>query len=169
MNALVMTLLAMMLSTASATRTLKEHSCDSDYQPPNYWGKCMSGLYQNLDVDSNARELKCEGLVILVPHELVGDKTLAIQTWVNNGYIARDLFLSEYGYYMVSFHQDGTHGPDVDIKFYLDGKFVHGGHYQQNYCFMKAGAITADDPSAESYEGSYGEDISGHIIIKSFN
>ena len=164
MNALTITFLAMLLSTASA-RTLKAHGCDTDYQSPNYWGKCMDGIYRNIDVDSNARELKCGGLVILVPHELVGDKTLAIQTWVNNGYIARDLFLSEYGYYTVSFHQDSK-GPDVDIKFYLDGKFVHKGHYQQNYCFMKAGAIAADDSSAESYEGSYGEDISGHIIIK---
>ena len=32
---------AMLLSTASA-RTLKGgHSCDTDYQPPNYWGQCI--------------------------------------------------------------------------------------------------------------------------------
>lgn len=169
MNSLTMTLLAMILSTASA-RMLKGHSCDSDYQSPNYWGKCVDGEYRNVEKNQNGYELNCDNLVILVPKDVVGDKTLTTQTQINHddGYPILNLFLDDYGYYAMGVHQDPFNGIDVDIEFYLDGIMVHKGNYQQNTCLWEAGAITTNDHNAETYEGSFAKDMPGHIIIKSF-
>jgi hypothetical protein len=168
MKAIATTLLAMLLSTASA-RTLKGDSCSKDYQPPNYWGKCIDGMYEYVETNSEGHNLGCGSLVVVAHKHLVGNKTLTVQSWVNHGGVKKELFLNDYNYYTVAFNQDAIIGPDVDIAFYLDGNMVHRGNYQQNYCLLKAGSITVNDPNAESYEGSYGEDMPGHIIIKSFD
>jgi hypothetical protein len=167
MNALTM-IFAMLLSTASA-RMLKGHSCDSDYQSPNYWGKCVDGEYRNVEKNSADYELRCSDLVILIPKDIVGDKTLTSQYQINHdyGYLILDLSPNDHGYYVMGVHQDPFNGIDVDIEFYLDGNMVHKGNYQQNACFWEAGAITANDPNTESYEGSFAVDMPGHIIIKS--
>ena len=165
MNSLM--IIAMLLSMASA-RTLKGDSCSEDYQPFNYWGKCVDGEYRNVDTDSQGDQLGCKTLVILVPKDVVGNKTLTIRTDINNGYIIRDLFLNDYGYYAVAVKQDPFKGPNVDITFYLNEIPVYHGNFQQNACLLESGSITTTGPNTVSYEGSYGEDMSGHAIILSF-
>jgi hypothetical protein len=164
MNSLM--IIAMLLSTASA-RTLKGDSCSEDYQPPNYWGKCVDGEYRNVDTDSRGDQLGCKTLVILVPKDLVGNKTLTIKTEVHNGYIIRDLFLNDYDYYVVAVKQDPFKGPNVDITFFLDDIPAYHGNFQQNDCFLESGSITTTGPNTVSYEGSYGKDMSGHAVILS--
>jgi len=167
MNALMMTLLAMLLSTASA-RTLKGgHSCDTDYQPPNYWGRCIDGMYRVDEVWQGGYDTDCRSLVILVPEDIVGNKTLTIRYTDNHGSIMKSLFNNLYDYYALIVRQS-IYGPDFDIIFYLDGTPVHNGNYQQNSCFFEAGSITTNDHNAETYEGSFAKDMPGHIIIKSF-
>jgi hypothetical protein len=165
MNAFMMTLLAMMLSTASA-RTLKVgHSCSEDYQSPNYWGKCVDGKYRNVETNSVGREMGCNALIILVSKDAVGNKTLTIKTHMNDGEIVRDLFLSDSGYYTMALFQDTVNGPDADIEFYIDDIMVHTGNYQQNFCLYEAGAINSNDHESDFYEGSWGKDMPGHVII----
>ena len=185
MNALTMTLIAMLLSTASA-RVLSEkpcgkyYQCDKDYQPPNYWGKCGPleqcqhgdyNIYLNLEIDSD-KTAPCRYLVLLVPEEVVGNKTLTIDITFNHGDsddITQDLGLNEFGYYSLIIKQTFWYGPDVNITFFLDGTVVHKGRYQQNNCFMKSGDVWTDDPNAVTYEGDVYYDMPGHIIIKSFD
>jgi hypothetical protein len=157
-------IIAMLLSTASA-RTLKGDSCSEDYQPPNYWGKCVDGEYRNVDRDYRGYQLGCQSLVILVPKDVVGNKTLQANIEVHEGSPTGGLTLNDYGYYSLIFHQE-LKGPDVTIGFFLDGTCVLFRNYQQNYCFLQAGAITTNDDTAVSYEGSYGEDMPGHIITR---
>ena len=167
MNALTMTLIAMLLSTASA-RTLKGgHSCDTDYQPPNYWGQCIDGMYQVDEVWQGGYDTDCGCLVILVPEDIVGNKTLTIRYTDNHGSIMKSLFNNLYDYYALIVRQS-IRGPDFDIIFYLDGTPVHNGNYQQNSCFLEAGSITTNDTNAKTYEGSLLDGMAGHIIIKSF-
>ena len=163
----MITIFAMLLSTAAA-RTLKGVSCDEDYQSPNYWGKCIDGEYRNMDKNSAGGEMGCDTLVILVPKDIVGNKTLSILSEVHEGIIIRDLFLNDYGYYAVAIFQD-LKGPDISIEFYLDGIPVHVGNYQQNFCFWEAGSITTNDHDTDTYEGSRGLDMPGHVIIKSLS
>ena len=160
--------LIMLLSTASA-RTLKQIACNTDYQPPNYWGKCMNGRYRNADKAWNDHKTDCGVLVILVPQDVVGNKTLTIATTLKYGNMIRDLGLNDFGYYAVMFEQFNVSGPGIDVAFYLDGIIVHTGSYQQNYCFLRSGTITTNDPNAVTYEGDYHNDMAGHVIIKSFN
>jgi hypothetical protein len=162
MNALAM-IFAMLLSTASA-RMLKGHSCDSDYQSPNYWGKCVDGWYRNLDTNSEGHEIDSRYLVILVSEDFVGHDILTVKTNVNEGELAQDLYFNKYGYYSLIIGQH-SNGVNVDIEFYRNGTMVHVGNYQQNFSFWEAGAITTNDPSAETYEGSFGKDIPGHVMI----
>jgi hypothetical protein len=165
MNAFMMTLLAMMLLTASSARTLKgDYSCDTDYQPPNYWGKCVDGEYRNVDTFSDGHEIDCRYLIILVSDEYVGHDILTVKTHVNEGEIAQDLFFNKYGYYSLILGQNDN-GVNVDIEFYRNGTMVHNENYQQDFCFWEAGAITTNDPSAETYEGSFGNDMPGHIML----
>jgi len=162
--------IAMLLSTASA-RTLKNHrSCSEDYQPPNYWGRCVGGEYSLVDRDSGGQDLNCDFLVIIVPLDVVGNKTLTVNFDVQEGRIKRDLSLDiydvgRYAVYSVIFEQGDFKGADVYITFYLDNILVHQGHYQQNFCFWEAGAITTNDPNAVTYEGSSGKGMPGHIIV----
>lgn len=167
MNAFMMTFFAMLMSTTSA-RMLKGDSCSSDYQSPNYWGKCIDGEYKNVDIGPQDEPVGCKFLVILVPQDIVGIKELSIYTEINHGFIARDLFLNEYGYYAVILQQDSFKGPDVDITFYLNMIPAHHGNYQQNACVLEAGSVTTNDPNTKTYEGSWGEDMPGHVIINSF-
>ena len=156
--------LIMLLSTASA-RTLKGESCSIDYQPPNYWGKCVDGDYKYMDKDS-AGVWGCGALVILVPQDVVGNKTLTIATTLKHGHIGRNLGLNEYGYYALIIGQYIDYGPDIDIAFYLDGIIVHTGSYQQNVCFLRSGTITTNDPNAVTYEGDYFDSMPGHVITR---
>ena len=159
---------AMLLSTASA-RTLKGgHSCDTDYQPPNYWGQCIDGMYQVDEVWQGGYDTDCGCLVILVPEDIVGNKTLTIRYTDNHGSIMKSLFNNLYDYYALIVRQS-IRGPDFDIIFYLDGTPVHNGNYQQNNCFLEAGSITTNDTNAKTYEGSLLDGMAGHIIIKSFD
>ena len=65
-------IIAMLLTTASA-RTLKEYkSCTEDYQPPNYWGRCIDGMYQIDEVWQGGYDIYCNCLIILVPEDIVG-------------------------------------------------------------------------------------------------
>ena len=167
---------AMLLLTASA-RMLKSndpHSCDEDYQAPNYWGECINGEFRNVDRIWNRSDRRnvyadCGFLVILVPQDSVGDKTLGFTILVNKGGVAGNssgspLTFNDFGYYSVILSQSDLRGPDVDIIFFLDGTKVHEGNYQQNYCHWEAGAITTNDPNARTYEGSWHFDMPGHII-----
>ena len=170
MNALTMTLIAMLLSTALA-RTLK--SACTDYQPPNYWGKCIDGEYKNVETKPGYAS-KCSYLIILVSEELVGNNTLTIETTVDHGSILQDLALNEFGYYSLIIGQN-LYGPDITITFFMSGTYfrngteVHKGRYQQKFCAFEAGDIWTNDTNAVTYGGSYHEGISGHIIIKSFD
>jgi hypothetical protein len=142
MNAFMMTLLAMLLSSASA-RTLKEHGGGEE------------------DID-------CESLVICVPKNVVGDKTLTIETHVNDGDISQAFGLYDQEY-CITVIQGSFKGPNIDIAFFLNGLFVRQNNYQQNYCFMQAGAVSTDDHNADTSEGSWSDYIAGHITIKSLN
>ena len=169
---------AMLLSTASArtlkSRTLKAHSCDTDYQAPNYWGKCVDGKYRNTDRYWNDytkinEYANCAFLAILVPQDSVGDKTLTVEFDENKGHVTRNstgnaLQFNDFGYYSVILSQSDSYGPDVNVRFFLDGTKVHEGNYQQNYCGLEAGDITTNDPNARTYEGSWHFDMPGHII-----
>ena len=168
---------AMLLSTASA-RMLKSPSCDEDYQAPNYWGECINGEFRNIDRfwDDYTKinvDADCCFLVILVPQESVGNKTLTIKYKEMNGVVARNstgsaLQFNDFGYYSLILAQDDTvtaADTSVFIIFYLDNIPVHEGNYQQNFCFWEAGAITTNDPKAVTYEGSYGGDMPGHVIV----
>ena len=168
----------MLLSTASArtlkSRTLKAHSCDEDYQAPNYWGECINGEFRNMDRiwDRSDRRIvyaDCGFLVILIPQDSVGDKTLGFTLLLNKGGVAENstgspLTFNDFGFYSLILGQSDLHGPDVNVIFFLDGTKVHEGNYQQNYCQWEAGAITTNDPNARTYEGSYGVEMPGHII-----
>ena len=173
MNALTMTLIAMLLSTASArVLDIKAYPCDTDYQPPNYWGKCgdcdnegKSCVYINSEIDFDT-SVPCGTLVLLVPEKDVGNKTLTIETTFNHGSIYDDLGLNGFGYYSLIVKQTPFwHGPDVDVTFYLNGTMVHKGNYQQNYCQWVAGDIHTNDPNAVIYGGDWGN-VPGHIIIR---
>ena len=170
-------IIAMLLSTASA-RTLKSTSCDEDYQAPNYWGECINGEFRNIDRfwDENIKRNEnadCGFLVILVPQESVGNKTLTIEYKEMNGVVARNstgnaLQFNDFGYYSLILAQDDSvtaADPSIFIQFYLDNIPVHEGNYQQNFCFWEAGAITTSDHKAVTYEGSYGVDMPGHVIV----
>ena len=161
MKALTMTLLAMLLSTASA--------CSKDYQYPNYWGLCVDGLYKYAERDSKGSPWTCEELVILIPQDIVGDKFLTMKTTLKHGSIAQHFSANDCGYYAMVLSQGSGYGPDIDIAFYLDGIMIHTGNYQQNYCFLESGSITTNDPNAVTYEGDSASIIPGHVIIKSFN
>jgi len=168
-------IIAMLLSTASA-RTLKSTSCDEDYQAPNYWGECINGEFRNIDRFWDEKynvDADCGFLVILVPQESVGNKTLTIEYKEINGFVARNstgsaLQFNDFGYYSLILGQDNT-GPAADtsvfILFYLDNIPVHEGNYQQNFCFWEAGDIITSDHKAVTYEGSYGVDMPGHVIV----
>ena len=171
MNALAVTLIAMMLSTASA--------CSTDYQPPNYWGKCINGKYKNVEITPRDEWKGGNFLIILVPEELVGNNTLTIETTLEHGTIDKNLFLNEFGYYSLILEQT-WYGPDINITFFMSGTYfrngteVHKGRYQQNYSAWTSGDIWTDDHNAVTYEGSYSPNsfdysIPGHIIIKSFD
>ena len=169
-------IIAMLLATASArtlkSRTLKAHSCDTDYQAPNYWGKCVDGKYRNVDRYWSGRDnydADCGFLVILVSQDSVGDKTLTIEYKEMDGAVARNstgnaLQINDFGYYSLISNQDGVSDSNVNVRFFLDGTKVHEGNYQQNECLWEAGAITTNDPNARTYEGSWGIDMPGHII-----
>ena len=161
--------LIMLLSTASARILKRGHPCSKDYQPPNYWGMCVDGEYKYAESDPDDEFISCNSLVILVPQDVVGNKTLTIATTLKHGHIGRNLGLNEYGYYALIIGQYIDYGPDIDIAFYLDGIIVHTGSYQQNVCFLRSGTITTNDPNAVTYEGDYHNDMAGHVIIKSFN
>ena len=164
-------IIAMLLSTASARMLKYQHSCNTDYQAPNYWGKCITGIYINVDRywdGSDNRYATCGFLVILVPQDSVGDKTLTVKFDENDGRVQRNstgsaLTFNDFGYHSLIIRGDFK-GPDVTVRFFLDGTKVHEGNYQQNYCMFEAGAITTNDPNARTYEGSYGIDMPGHII-----
>jgi len=179
--------IAMLLSTTSArtlkSRTLKAHSCDTDYQAPNYWGKCVDGEFRNVDrywlpghprpdgtfIKGHNEDADCDLLVILVSQESVGDKTLTVEFDENKGHVMPNstgnvLQINEFGFYSLIAHQVSLYGPDVTVRFLLDGTKVHEGNYQQNYCHWEAGAITTNDPNARTYEGSWSIDMPGHII-----
>ena len=180
MNALTMTLITMLLSTASAhvRDTPPASPCKTDLQPPNYWGKCGKcdkwGEYcilinWEIDLDGN---LPCRYLVLLVPEEIVGNNILTIDITFNHGNSAdiyQDLGLNGFGYYSLIIEQTAWYGPDVDITFFLNGTMVHKGNYQQNRCELEAGDIHTNDPNAVIYGGSWNDNLSGHIIIKSFD
>ena len=150
MNMLMMTLVAMLLSTASA-RTLKD-----------------SG--DNLHPTENT----CSFLYICATNELVGDKKLTTNNpnpiHGDHGVKDSDVLHYDAGW-CKAYKQSFGYGPDVDdLEFYLDGVLVHKGHYQQNLCYFEAGAITTNDPNAEIREGScFDERRAGYVIIKSWN
>jgi hypothetical protein len=162
---------AILLSTASA-RVLgpKSYPCDTDYQPPNYWGKCgKDGVFINSEIDFDS-DVPCRYLVLLVPEKNVGNNSLTIEITFNHGDkddIYQDLGLNEFGYYSLIIHQTFWYGPDVDITFFLNGTMVHKGNYQQNYCGWEEADIHTNDPNAVTYGGSFGDNSPGHIIIKS--
>ena len=165
----------MLLSTASA-RVLgpQIYPCKTDYQPPNYWGKCGDlgkygsdgGVFINPEIYSQTGP--CRYLVLLVPEKNVGNNNLTIEITFNHGDrddIHQDLGLNEFGYYSLIIHQTFWYGPDVDITFFLNGTMVHKGRYQQNYSAFEAPDIWTNDPNAVTYEGSYEFNLPGHIII----
>jgi hypothetical protein len=169
MNALTVTLLAMLLSTASA-RVLgpKSYQCKTDLQPPNYWGKCgKDGVLINPEIDFYDSAC-CDYLVLLVPEKNVGNNNLTIEITFNHGDrddIYQDLGLNEFGYYSLIIKQTFWYGPDVDITFFLNGTMVHNGRYQQNYCQWEGGDIWTNDPNAVTYGGMFHDNLPGHVII----
>ena len=174
MNALTVTLIAMLLSTASArVLDIKSYPCDTDYQPPNYWGKCGdcdkgSCVYINSEIYFDTNE-PCGNLVLLVPEKDVGNNILTIEITFNHGDrddIYQDLGLNGFGYYSLIISQTFWHGPDIDVTFYLNGTMVHKGNYQQNRCELEAGDIHTNDPNAVIYGGGYNDNMPGHIIIR---
>ena len=170
---MIFAIIAMLLSTASARMLKWQHSCNTDYQAPNYWGKCVDGYYKNVDRywddrRSDNRYAGCDLLVILVSQDSVGDKTLTVEFDENDGFVRRNstgnaLQINDFGYHSLIINQQFK-GPDVTVRFFLDGTKVHEGNYQQNYCHWEAGAITTNDPNARTYEGSWHFDMPGHII-----
>ena len=149
MNMLTMTLVAMLLSTASA-RTLKDSG--DDLHPA---------------------AMSCDYLYICATNELVGDKKLTTNNpnprHGDHGVPDNDVLHYDAGW-CKAYQQSLGYGPDVeDLEFYLDGVLVHKGHYQQDLCYMKAGAITTDDPNADIQEGSVFLFRPGYVIIKAWN
>ena len=167
MNALI--IIAMMLSTASA-RVLgpKSYPCDTDYQPPNYWGKCgKDGVFINSEIDFD-NNVPCRYLVLLVPEKNVGNNSLTIEITFNHGDkddIYQDLGLNEFGYYSLIIEQTFWYGPDVNVRFFLDETKVHEGNYQQNFCGLEAGDIHTNDPNARWFRSSWRIDMPGHVIV----
>ena len=174
-------IIAMLLSTASA-RTLKErtlkdaHGCDKDYQAPHYWGKCVDGKYRNTDRYWNDytkinEYANCAFLAILVSQDSVGDKTLTVEFDENKGHVMQNstgsaLQFNDFGYHsLIIGGQAFSYGPDVNVRFFLDGTKVHEGNYQQNFCGLEAGDIHTNDPNARWFRGSYGIDMPGHVIV----
>ena len=151
MNMLTMTLVAMLLSTASA-RTLKGS-------------------------DDDPHRMSCEYLYICATNELVGDKKLTTNNpdprHGNHGVQDNDVLHYDAGW-CKAYKDTFDYGPDVeDLEFYLDGVLVHKGHYQQDYCGFVAGDITTDDPNAEIRKGDTsdvtGVGRPGYVIIKAWN
>ena len=143
-------LMLMLLSTASA-RTLKDSGDDLHPAVPD-----------------------CGFLYICATNELVGDKKLTTNNPVphhgDHGVPDNNVLHYDAGW-CKAYQQSDGYGPDVDdLEFYLDGVLVHKGHYQQNFCYMEAGAITTNDPNAEIREGSFLFPCRpGYVIIKSWN
>lgn len=166
MNALSMTLFAMLLSMASARRLKTD--CTEDYQSPHYWGKCVNGTYAYTEKNpTNDSKLGCGALVILVPKDAVGNNILTIKTDVKHGALIQDLTLNEYNYYSVKIEEgSGLTSAEISIEFFLNGGMVHNGTYTQTHKFFSAGDITTTDCHAETYSGSCFTQT-GHIIIKS--
>ena len=147
MNMLTMTLVAMLLSTASA-RTLKDSG--DDLHPA---------------------EINCSFLYICATNELVGDKKLTTNNpnplHGDHGVQDNDVLHYDAGW-CKAYKDSFGYGPDVEnLEFYLDGVLVHKGHYQQNYCGLEAGDIHTDDPNADIREGSVHE-RAGYVIIKAW-
>lgn len=141
-------LMLMLLSTASA-RTLKGFGDDP-------------------------HRMSCEYLYICATNELVGDKKLTTNNpnphHGDHGVPDNDVLHYDAGW-CKAYRQSFGYGPDVeDLEFYLDGVFVHKGHYQQNYCGFAAGDIHTDDPNAEIRKGDASSDCRpGYVIIKAWN
>ena len=130
---------------------------------------CVDGEYKYAESDPDDEFISCNSLVILVPQDIVGNKTLTIENTLKHGDVARNFSSNEYGYYSITYIRKSGYGPVIDVSFYLDGIIVHTGSYQQNYCCLRSGTITTNDPNAVTYEGDYYNYMPGHVIIKSFN
>jgi len=143
-NMFMIMTLAMMLSTASA-RTLKSDPC-----PPGSSPGCGLG---------------CGCFVICVAGDAVGNKAFRTEYNFNHGEQISPFSLTGNAY--CSAFTASLYGPDVEIDFFLDGKSVHKGRYQQNYCFWEAGDIHTNDPNADTFKGSYTHDKPGCVLIKS--
>ena len=130
-------LVAMLLSTASA-RTLKMSDDD----------------------------INCNSLIICVPEELKGNKTLTAKNYNKHGEKIRDWGDTDAGYCAVFIQT--LYGPDIDVEFYLDGIMVHVGNYQQNLCYYEAGAIHTNDSNAETHEGDSDNHRPGYVFIRSW-
>lgn len=126
-------MMMLLLSTASA-RTLKS----DPFLPDSYLG--------------------CEGLFICVNGDAVGDKTFAAEYHAKRGGEISPFSFNGKAY-CASFTQS-LDGLEVYVEFSLDGKLVHKGNYQQNYCFWAAGDIHTNDPNADTFKGSF-KGISG--------
>jgi hypothetical protein len=166
--------IAMLLSTASA-RTLKSTSCDEDYQAPNYWGECINGEFRNIDrywndYTKRNENAGCDFLVILVPQESVGDKTLTVEFDQNERGIMKNstgnaLQFNDFGYYSLIASIMNSYDPGVTVRFFLDGTKVHEGNYKMDECqIWGAGDVTTNDPKAVTYGGSRHFDQPGHVI-----
>ena len=147
-----MTLLAMLLSTASARVLLNNPYYD---------------------------DLSCEDLAICVPNDVVGNRTLTIKEQIRigkprlpvtpdcNPYKGPPSYCVAYEQEMLPVWDRGTPvGSDVYLEFYLNGILFHYGNYNQNFCQWTAGAIHTDDPSAVSTQGSKGGGRPGTVIVR---
>ena len=110
-------------------------------------------------------KLGCGDLMICVSRGAVGDKTFKANAHAKEGEQTSEFVFTGIAY-CAEFTQN-LKGPDVYIEFFLDDVMVHKGNYQQNFCFMQSGAITTDDPNADTYEGSWPRDKQGGVLIKS--
>jgi len=116
----------------------------------------------------DVRMLGYGNLVICVTGDAVGDKTFTAEYIVKHGNLMSPFSFNgkDYCAIFIQFWR----GPDVYITFFLDGKPVHGGRYQQNFSLLAAGDIHTKDPRAvteKAHTDFPGGDKPGYVRIKS--
>jgi hypothetical protein len=111
--------------------------------------------------------LNCGSLIVCVSKDAVGDKTFTAESHANEGEPLTPFALINDMYCAYS-TQSNYKGPDIDITYFLDGVMIYKGNYQQNYCWLSAGAIATEDLNAETIEGSWAGNNPGKVWISRF-
>lgn len=119
-------------------------------------------------------------LVIAVPMNIVKGN-LTVETELSRGSVKYDLFVNEFGYYVIVFEEDSNIGNGVSMKILvrwcIDGQEVASGLYAQcSSAYAKGGKVYTDYLShghiVETFGGVFGTFVGpthGHVAVVQFS